>query len=179
MTDNERAALKKRFVQTALYFGQSVPDDVLDLYVRDLDDLPFVDVVKAMTAIRRDPTTRRCPLPSVIRQRIQPAQTDEQRALDAVSLIVMAISKVGPYRTQEARALVGDLGWLVVEREGGWQHVCEMLTDENVGTLRAQWRELAKALSVRSRAGLTDPPKLEGPDGTPVDVKGLLPEMPK
>ena len=179
MTPDERQKLKALLVATSMYYGQKLPDDVLNLYVEDLADLAFAEVVQHICEIRRDPKTTRCPLPAVIRARVCPEIDSEAEAVEAVSRIVQAVANIGPYRTEDARAFVGELGWFVVTREGGWQNVCQVLTEENIGALKAQWRQLAIAQHRRAKAGLTDAPALPTHQtGGLIDMTKLLPRMP-
>lgn len=181
MNRQEQQQLKGLFVATAMYFNHEIPDAALGLYVEDLVDLPFDQVAAAIREIRRDPKTTKCPLPAAIRARVTPESDPEADSVEAVGRIVHAVSRIGPYRTKDARAFIGELGWLVVQREGGWEQVCETLTDDNIGILKAQWRQMAMAQHKRARAGLVEAPALPSSDGKilPIDIKKLLPEMPR
>jgi hypothetical protein len=164
VTAQEIQQLKALIVATALYYGQTIPDNVLALYVEDLADLPFLGVAAAIRDVRRDPKTTRFPLPAVIRARLMPAPSDEGEAQEAVSRLIAAVSKFGWVQPKAAREFMGELAWTVVEREGGWSNVCSELNESNIGMLRAQWRDLAESLSARSRAGtLNTPPALPKP----------------
>lgn len=149
MSAIERQQLKALFVAMALYFDQRLPDEVLSLYVEDLADLPFDSVARALKDLRRDPKTRRCPLPSAVRAKLTPEADPESEAILIASRIVGAVSQIGPYRSTEARMAVGLVGWQVIQMEGGWESVCENLTYDKMGTLKAQWRGLAKVLIER------------------------------
>lgn len=181
MTIAEKQKLKALFVAMSHYYGHVIPDAALALYVGDLADLSFPEVEHALHELRRDPTRKQCPLPAVIRNHILPVPSDEQQAIEASARIVEAIAKIGPYKSVDARRFIGELGWLVVQREGGWEQACTVLTDENVGICRAQWRQMALALQTRARAGNMEPPGLPEPTRAKlgIDLKKLLPEMPK
>lgn len=161
MIAQEKQQLKLLLIATSSYYGQKIPDDAMTLYVEDLEDLPFADVARALKDLRRDPKTIRCPMPAVIRDRIQPANTDENDAVEAASRIIAAVAKYGWNNSESAREYIGDLGWRVVMLDGGWRNVCETLTHDNIGMLRAQWRNTALAQSKRARAGVLElPPTL-------------------
>jgi hypothetical protein len=145
----ERQALKGIFVATALYFGQELPDAALKLYCEDLEDLPFTQVAEALKALRRDPKTTRCPLPSAIRAKLNPESNAESEAIVLASRIVGQITRLGPYQPAAARMALGPVAWEVVQMEGGWESICQTLTFENMPILKAQWRNLAKALIER------------------------------
>lgn len=164
MTDQEKQHLKALIVATSMYYGHEIPDPVLNLYVEDLEDLPFAAVAGAIKEVRRDPKTTRFPLPAVIRERLEPAQDLESQALLAVGRIIEAVARFGWTNSERAREVIGELGWQVVEREGGWQNLCGELNQDNIGMLRAQWRQTAIAVGKASQAGtLSDAPALPKP----------------
>jgi hypothetical protein len=165
MNSQEIQELKLTILGTAAYYGQTIPDHVLAMFVEDLVDLSLAEVAAAIKEIRRDPKTIRFPLPAIIRDRISPAITPENDALEAVSRIIAAVSRVGPYRVSDAREFVGELGWAVVQREGSWENVCKILTDENIGVLRAQWKQIALSQISRAKAGVTSAPRLPSSGG--------------
>lgn len=154
MSPAEQQQLKALIVATALYYGQEIPDPALKLYVEDLADLPFAVVAEAIKQVRRDPKTTRFPLPAVIRDKIAPAETDELQAMEAAARIPEAVSRFGWNNPGPARLFIGELGWVVVQRDGGWSNVCQVLNEDNLGTLKAQWRNLALGELKRARMGI-------------------------
>jgi hypothetical protein len=176
MTLEERKHLKKLIAATAMYFGQTIEDLVLEMYCDDLNDLNFSDVCAGYKAARLDTKTRTLPLPSKIREIVKPAQKldDESAGLDVASRIIAAVSKFGWTNETEALESIGEIGRFIVAREGGWRNVCENLTTENLGITRAQWRDMAVASIERSRAGvLNTPPSFE--EKKEITGDGLIP----
>jgi len=59
-----------------------------------------------------------------------------------------AIERFGSLRNKqdEIRAVIGDVGMKVVEQNGGWRVICEIANYDDAATLKAQWRESAKAI---------------------------------
>lgn len=163
MTHQEVQALKKLFVATALYYGHEIPDQALSLYVADLEDLPFDEISRAMHEIRRDPKTTRCPIPAQIRARSQSGSDPLSQAQIIAGRILESISRVGPYRTDEAREQIGPIGWRVVELSGGWSVVCDIQTDD-IGTHRAQWNRIAHALLLNPNADHRESKILSAPE---------------
>jgi len=91
--------------------------------------------------------------------------SDDAQARDTVSKIVQAISTHGYNWPHRARAAVGEIGWAIVHRMGGWETVCEDYTYAREKTVMlAQWRELAKALAERARFGELDAAPALPPD---------------
>jgi hypothetical protein len=147
VTLEEKQKLKALFVATSMYYGQEIPDPALKLYVADLEDLEFADVERALSELRRDPRATRCPLPAVIRARLNPEQDPDLRATYIANEIVEAIGRVGPYNSPG----LSEEAMEVVRLEGGWQRVCQLVTNDNLSVFKAQWRQLAKA--VRAEKG--------------------------
>lgn len=181
MTREEKAQLMLLISGTSAYYGQELRDDVLALYVEDLEDLSFAHVAAAIKAVRRDPKTTRFPLPALIRDKIAPQPTEENDAAEAAARIAGAVRRYGWTNSDRAREYIGELGWRVVQLDGGWQNVCETLTEDNLGTYRAQWRGLALSVVRRVKAGQGEaPPALpEGPrqGGELTSFGGLLAQI--
>lgn len=180
MTGEEIQKLKAMIAVNASYYSQIVQDNVLALYVADLADLPLAAVERALHELRRDSRTTRFPLPATIRERILGAKPGEMdHAREASARILAAVSKFGPYNLEGAKEFVGSLGWEVVVLQGGWLEVCEKLDYSNQGQMQAQWRDLAESVAKRRRAGHVAGPSLPSPGSPAIDVKGLLPRLPK
>lgn len=159
MNTLELQKIKEGYVLLARYFGQAIDDDVLLAYANDLADLPYCQAERAMTALRLDPKTTRCPLPSQIRARVTPAASPDNEAILIVGRVIDAIARIGPYETQRAKAAIGPVGWKLVTLEGGWEFLCGLKSDA-LPTLKAQWRGTAKALIERG-ADEAEPAQIE------------------
>lgn len=85
-------------------------------------------------------------------------EKDDEDAIDATTRIFGAVPKYGYTRADKARQVIGELGWECVDRNGGWQLLCETLTLDNMGTLKAQYRETCKAIISRRKRGVDDVP---------------------
>lgn len=74
------------------------------------------------------------------------ADTDAEARVIADS-IWSAIERFGSLQSKAhlVRETIGELGWRVVEQMGGWRVVCQIADYDNVGQLKAQWRESIKA----------------------------------
>lgn len=148
--------------------------DVVALYDRLL--APFYgydDLVAALEKIIGNRGDRDA-FPSVktIKEQLDPSVDDEALAAEAATRLAGSIGRYGYTNPAEARAYMGEVAWAIVEREGGWQGLCERTKENQIPTLKAQWRQLAVALMAKSRAGkLNDAPALPRPDNA--SVKGL------
>lgn len=158
MTNHEKQVLKERLLATALYFSQELDDSAVQLFVEDLEDLDFHTVLETLKQLRRDPKTTRLPLPAIIRARIQPPESDEDESKQAAARILMAIGKFGWSNSEQAKQFIGRLGWEVVQYQGGWTRVCELVDDNNFNSFQAQWRDLAGSIRRRAAAGLHNTP---------------------
>lgn len=125
MTAQELARVAQGFAVMAAYFRVQMDDTVLRMYAEDLSDLPFEQVMSALVTFRKDPKNRFMPLPAQIRDIVEPVVTPEQRAREIAARIEGAIVKFGHPNRLEAKEFIGEEGWAVVERYGGWGHLCE------------------------------------------------------
>jgi len=72
--------------------------------------------------------------------------SDEEIGQDIAGRIEESISRFGFYNSEQARKSIGELGWKVVEKSGGWEQICEGTTNDMLPSCRKQWRELAAML---------------------------------
>lgn len=168
---------KERFVVAMMALaeacGRTISPTLLAIYDESLRDLgygPVCSAIKQLLTERREGDL--IPAIRTIREKIKPEPTAKDDALDASHRVWEAIGKFGYSRQAEAREFIGELGWLVVEREGGWPAICEHSDVRHQTALKSQWRELAISLSARAKAGtLTLPPSL--PRGPRVDATAI------
>lgn len=155
--------LKEAISLTAAYYRQTIPDEVLLMYVEDLMDLPTETVVNAYNDYRKNPKNKSFPLPSQIRDLITPVLNNEEQGREISARIQSAIVKYGYANPTEAQNYIGPIGWKVVSDFGGWSHICENHgLNLDPSSFQAQCRERAKDL-VKSGASLEvfDRPQLE------------------
>lgn len=100
--------------------------------------------------------------------------TDDEIAKDTAERIFQGISRFGSTansRWEKIEEFIGEVGSLVVGGSSGWQTLCDQVTNQNAGTFKAQWRELAKAKMNMKRAGLDGPARL--PESSATCCKAL------
>lgn len=100
----------------------------------------------------------------------------------AASRIWEAIGRFGDRKTgpaedvfQKQREFIGDLGWAVVGSQ--WSRLCAETKNDDMTTLKAQWRMEIKGVSARLKAGMPLAPGLPSPDdraALPPAVAGLI-----
>lgn len=160
---NKITAIKGLLVMASAYWREKLEDHVVEMYAEDLAEFAPEQIASALKQMRRDPKVRRFPLPAEIAALIAPPITPEDDAKEAATRILGAVPKFGWANPTDARAYIGELGWRVVEMQGGWQYLCETLKPSMVPTLQAQFRELAKTTQTRALTGTLDlPPGLPG-----------------
>ncbi len=94
---------------------------------------------------------KKCPrFPSIaeILEFVDPKADPDSEGRLIADRIWGAIERFGSMRGKQdaIKAAIGDVGWKVVENMGGWRVVCEIADYNNVASLKAQWRESAKAI---------------------------------
>ncbi len=123
--------LKEVIALTFAYYcrGQTLQDKVLNMYAGDLADLDPILCMSAYERYRRNPANRTFPLPAQIREIVNPEEfvSVETKARETAARICGAVSKFGWNNWAEAKNYIGPEGWAVVDRIGGWQHICESL----------------------------------------------------
>src|SRR4051812_7130242 len=140
------AAIKTAYIHLAAYYGQNLSDRAIIMYAEDLSDLPVAAVLLAMRKLRREPGRRSCPLPSDVRRLVRPDNiSDAAAANDIAARIGGALSRFGYTNPGPAEAHIGPVGWQVVKLMGGWRHLCNTITTEEMRAFYAQVRELARA----------------------------------
>ncbi len=54
----------------------------------------------------------------------QLAESETEPSLQIAERIVRGMQLFGVYRNEKAKEFVGELGWKVVQNNGGWQEIC-------------------------------------------------------
>jgi hypothetical protein len=166
MTPEEQERnLKTAYVLMAAYYQHLLTDEVLCMYVQDLADLPYDAVVEAMQRIRREAGRRFCPLPGDIRALVEAKASPAGEANEIAGRILTAMTRYGYTQPARAEAFIGDIGWSVVQLQGGWRHICNTLLADDSRTFFAQCRDVARSLlekPVAQRPARQEPKQLEG-----------------
>lgn len=141
-----------------------------ELYSECAEKMGYELAIAAVKAIYREcQAGARFPSIAELEQRANPAGlSDEDQGREAAALISDAIQRYGYNRPDDAKALIGTLGWRIVEMSGGWTRICEELTFDNMPTLKAQWRELAVGQLRKAKAGIAEGPAL--PQSKPITL---------
>lgn len=162
MEQTERDQLANVIGEVAALYGKSLNRQEVTAYINAL--LKYCpDTLQNYLRAFHDYTTnihnKYFPYPAMLMPLLRKTQSSDGVANEVASRIRSAISKFGWPSPAEARAYIGELGWEVVKRSGGWQNLCE-----NLGvtlqplTYHAQARDLAKSIHEQAALGVYDQP---------------------
>ena len=174
MNQDERVQIGAMILGMAEAMGRQLTEAGIKHYLQFLDDIDTGTVVWALQELIK--TESRMPTVADIRRIAKPEEsiTVEHDAIEASNRIVQAMGKYGWINPEQAKEFIGELGWAVVQREGGWRNVCEHTKTEDLPITKAQWRNLAKAIAIRARAGvLNSPPGLPKPTNEGMRLLGV------
>lgn len=151
---------KIKLIELAAFYEKSLTDEQLKVYAQYL--IQRITISEFAIAIGKycdDSKNEFFPRPiSKLVALVHEPVDDDAQARDAAGRIVHAISKYGWCNVESARNYVGELGWAVVSKQGGWVNLCEASRTMNLETFQAQSRDLAKSQIKMARAGLIDTP---------------------
>lgn len=161
--DTREGAIAGILVGLAGIYDKELHPEAFVLYSQALIDLSVEDIKRAVVLYLEDAKNDKFPRPAQLKAALSP--TDEQQARDAVTRIIHALTKWSdPYghsdeRRNKAKEYIGELGWIIVQRQGGWEKL-SVESDLGHGT-QAQWRESMVSFMSKARLGILDEaPKL-------------------
>jgi len=174
---SKQAEIMKLIAALAEYYDKVLSPGQLKAYTEDLMCLEPAQLSQAVLTYRNDPRHDRFPLPVKLKAMVGAVMDPESEGVQIAGRILAAITQIGPYQAQRARESIGEIGWQVVQMEGGWMQLCEIQTDD-IPIRKAQWRQLAKSLCERGSRQTF--PQIDGPDGNGGGkLLGFFKEMPK
>lgn len=162
----------EQFVKTltiiADLVGYTLTDEVIALYLhhmqgRDMHraSLALQDMSRSLKPGKGFPS-----VDDILAAMGDKSASDEDQARDAAALIIAAVRRFGSIRdTARVEEHVGPLGWEIIKRQGGWHMICDQLTNSNISTMQAQWRDLGKSLLALNRSGELRHAELPAPGG--------------
>lgn len=137
---------KERFVRALVFLakecGKELMEAHFELYCRAFKMAGFAAGVKAVEHLllnRRD----RDPMPTP-RELLSIAVTcedDPGNAEDIASRMVGAVAKFGHSNPESARKFMGELGWEIIQNEGGWSQICASMREKEVTIYKSQWKK--------------------------------------
>jgi hypothetical protein len=163
-TDDQKRKLI--WVSLGEYYQRPLTENQIRMYAEDTAAYPVEALIHAAKIWRDNPDNNRCPIPANLIQIINPTPSAQGEAVEVMNRIWEAIGKFGWPNPDGAKEFIGELGWTVVQRYGGWAALCNEANSSEAGIMKAQLRESVKSVSERSKAGVLHiPPALPKPDG--------------
>lgn len=154
----------KKLTNLAVMSGFNLNDSLLEFYDQIFQPYGYDRVILALDELGHAMGQgAKFPMPATIKAKMGIVEvSDESKARDISARIINAVSKYGWNNENDAKEHVGAIGWYVVEQQGGWRHVSDLLTDSNTSVFQAQWRDLAMAAMAKDRNGcLNEPPDFD------------------
>lgn len=155
------SAIQNELLKMAVFYrDEKLTAQHLALYAEVLKDQPLEKVQYCVGEYCKDPANTFFPVPPTKILKYANLQADDESlAVEAASRVVAAVSKFGWAQPAEAQAYVGEVGWHVVDRFGGWLHICQNLgSDISLTTFQAQARDLARSSVKLQKLGRFDQP---------------------
>lgn len=133
---------------------------VCEAWLEEIDDLNKSQFETACSKAVQE--CRFFPSVSEFRSFAKPKEaTSQENAVEVADRIAGAISAHGYTNPQIARQAIGELGWLLVERLGGWREVCHSIQSyDQLATFKAQWRNSLISMQNKLNRGDIYPPAL-------------------
>jgi hypothetical protein len=129
--------------------------DLVALYDRALRKFGYDRAIAAIEeAIIERRGNDRMPSIGDLAGRCAPEILERDTAVEVSARIWAAIGKFGWNNSTDARDWIGEVGWYVVETNGGWSRLCGTAQEKDVGTWKAQLRDHAAAALRRHKAGV-------------------------
>jgi hypothetical protein len=150
MENHKRASLILKLAKNLN--DQSVNSERSLGIAKALDELSDDEFIKACTLVNKK--FRKVPAPIDFYELVKKATNSKNESIDVAARIIGAVPEFGYARGNDAREYIGELGWQVVQRFGGWTTVCEGLTVQNEAMKYAQFREVANAMMERRALGI-------------------------
>jgi hypothetical protein len=135
-------ALYDALMKFGVLFEKVPSPERIQAYVEELKKYSPEQVSSALKQLKVE--ARYFPSLSEIIERINPPLSENDHANEMMGAIIDSLTKFGQYQAEEAKKHLGPEAWFVVERIGGWHSLC-MATYDELNSMRAQVREMAKA----------------------------------
>lgn len=160
---------EKALVATAIKANKRLSEFDFDLITNQALDMP---IESALETLRNLYKAGKAPDAKSFMASATGMLDPKDEAQEISDLIAFCVVRFGNTQVERAKAHMGDLAWLVVERQGGWAQVCSIESQKDFAISKAHWRECARVTAQRARSGtLHVRPSLSGT----VDKPGLTP----
>lgn len=145
MNQQERDDLAKKLINIALFYGNyDLTKSAVIQYINILElfyNKSYIDYVNALNSYSAETSNKNFPAPSQLKQYLFPSSSSRQQAQEIAQRCFGAIRKFGYTKPVQAKEYIGELGWRLIERRGGWNSHCTETRESDVPILTAQFRE--------------------------------------
>lgn len=154
-----RAEYMKTIAALGAFYDKPLSAQQITMYAEHLMVLSPEELSFAIKKYQSDPENKFYPLPAILVSMVKPKENSElDIGREVAGRIIQAVSKHGYTNPNQAKEFIGELGWKVVERQGGWVTLCSEMNDQTKGIMQAQMRDLAISLLRMSMNGTLDQP---------------------
>lgn len=162
MNQNERDIFGKALISVAFLYGYELTKERATMFISSILDFIPATLNEYLISLKKyteDSKNRTFPNPSQLRIYLRPELSLDAKANEAANRIREAIVEFGWCSPKEAQMFIGNVGWTIVERFGGWQYICENHgVDLNPLTFHAQARDSAKSILEMNELGVLGNP---------------------
>lgn len=145
MNAEEKREIRRQIGIASTYYRANINSDTIELYMKILEKYSFKQIMFAITTYAQNPKSRFMFLAADLIEIIDPQPTDDSLSREIAAKISSAVTKFGWCNSEEAKNYIGEIGWRVIEKRGGWAHICQNLRTDEIASFDAQNRELAKS----------------------------------
>ena len=143
MSENKKEIIFKTFQNLAIFSGQKISPERIELYVEYLSKYETTQIMRALKICLE--TIPYFPAISHILKILDPHKTENDIGNEILSEIMTALKNNGEYQARDVKQTISKSAWDAVEGVGGWTALCRM-TYSDLNTARAQIREMGKAV---------------------------------
>lgn len=154
MSSDNLSQIQVLLIALAEYYQKPLTENQLVMYAEDLSRFESEKVQAAMYTYRNNPKNKFFPIPAQLIEVLEPEIDPSLQAIEISARIWQAIANFGWPNPEGAKDFIGEIGWHVVTRMGGWPSLCDQVMQSDGGMLRAQMREMAKATMERQKLGM-------------------------
>lgn len=136
---------------------------MLKIYDKAVEPFGYERACKALEKLMLETKVWQMPTPKALIDSIDSRPSRIAEANEVAGRIIQSVSKFGWSSPEQARQYIGELGWSVVQRFGGWGYLCEGLgMSIDVSSTRAQMRDSALSImEISEHRSINEPPSLE------------------
>jgi hypothetical protein len=151
MSPFERDIIGKALVSAAIFYDRSDFDKskislMISVLEKHFSECTAQEICRAIEKYISNPKNTIFPSPSRLQENLRNKVSNEDRALEIASRIRESVVRYGYCNQEAAKNHIGEVGWHVVTRFGGWTRICEDLGVKiNIDTFYAQCRDLTRS----------------------------------